>query len=81
MLRPGRRGLLPGRQLNAITQHPQDSRDCSTDPVGHAQARPSIISDLLGAWQALHHGQWAIEILEQAVRRTACSALPSAICP
>jgi hypothetical protein len=38
------------------------------DPVGHAQARPSIISDLLGAWQALHRGQRAIEILEQAVR-------------
>jgi hypothetical protein len=38
------------------------------DPVGHAQARPSTISDLLGAWQALHRGQRAIEILEQAVR-------------
>jgi hypothetical protein len=38
------------------------------DPVGHAQGRPSIISDLLGAWQALHRGQRNIEILEQAVR-------------
>jgi hypothetical protein len=38
------------------------------DPVGHAQARPSIINDLPGAWQALHRGQRAIEILEQAVR-------------
>ena len=36
--------------------------------IGHAQARPSIINDLLGAWQALHRGQRAIEILEQAVR-------------
>jgi hypothetical protein len=39
-----------------------------TDPVGHAQARPSIVSDLLEAWQALHRGQRATEILEQAVR-------------
>ena len=38
------------------------------DPVGPAQARPSNISDLLGAWQALHRGQRAIEIAEQAVR-------------
>jgi hypothetical protein len=38
------------------------------DPEGHAQARPSIISDLPGAWRALHRGQRAIEILEQAVR-------------
>jgi hypothetical protein len=36
--------------------------------VGDAQARPSIISDLLGAWHTLHRGQRAIEILEQAVR-------------
>jgi hypothetical protein len=38
------------------------------DPVGHAQARPSIISDLLGTWQALHRNQRAIEIPEPAVR-------------
>jgi hypothetical protein len=34
----------------------------------NAQARPSVISDLLGSWQALHRGQGATEILEQAVR-------------
>jgi hypothetical protein len=35
-----------------------------------------------GAWRALHRGRWAIEIQEQAVRRTVCSGpIPSAICP
>ena len=57
MLRPGRRGLLPGAV--SPTRYPASAGlpRLSTDPMGHAQARPSIISDLLGAWQALQHGR------------------------
>jgi len=68
MLRPGRRGLLPGAV--SPTRYPDIAglSRLPTDPVGHAQARPSIISDLLGTWQAHHRGQRAIEMLEQAVR-------------
>ena len=68
MLRPGRRGLLPGAV--SPTRYPGIRRlsRLAMDAVGHAQARPSIISDLPGPRQALHRGQRAIEILEQAVR-------------
>jgi hypothetical protein len=68
MLRPGRRGLLPGAVSPTDAPTFAGLSRLPTDPVGHVCARPSIISDFLGAWWALHRGQRAIEILEQAVR-------------
>ena len=68
MLRPGGRGLLPGAVSRRDAPTSARLSRLPTDRVGHAQAKPSIITYLLGAWQALHRAQSAIEIPEQAVR-------------